>query len=138
NNNIKLQRNLIDRTNNTRKPQHFPHFGVCNAKGRLPGFKCAAPMRSARRYGTNPARRSAYFYSLTGQNPMRTIANLLWKILKWALIALIFLIVLVFVIAKVPAVQNYILGHGINYFNSKSEGELQVGRLTMNLPFHVG
>ncbi|HLV53425.1 MAG TPA: hypothetical protein VKY29_05350, partial [Cryomorphaceae bacterium] len=69
---------------------------------------------------------------------MRTIANLLWKILKWALIALIFLIVLVFVIAKVPAVQNYILGHGINYFNSKSEGELQVGRLTMNLPFHVG
>lgn len=69
---------------------------------------------------------------------MRKILRVLWKIIKWLLIVLAILAALVFVIAKVPAVQKYIIGHGVEYFNNKTGGELTVQDISLNLPFHAG
>ena len=69
---------------------------------------------------------------------MRKVLRVLWKIIKWLLIVVAFLVALVFVIAKVPAVQKYIVGHGVGYFNKKTGGELAVQDISLNLPFHVG
>ncbi len=69
---------------------------------------------------------------------MRKILRVLWKIIKWLLIVLAILVALIFVIAKVPAVQKYIIGYGVEYFNKKTGGELAIHDISLNLPFHAG
>jgi len=64
--------------------------------------------------------------------------RIIWKVFKWTLFALFFLFLLIFIIWKVPAVHDYAVKKGTEYFNDKTGGDLSIGGVDLKLPFYIG
>ncbi|NEN25126.1 hypothetical protein G3O08_16620 [Cryomorpha ignava] len=68
---------------------------------------------------------------------MRKVFRILWKVVKWVLLSVIFLLILIAIIVKVPAVHDFLLQKGTTYFNEKTGGNLSIAEIDLRIPGYV-
>lgn len=68
---------------------------------------------------------------------MKKVLRFLWKLVKWVLLSVILLLVLVAIVVKVPAVHDYLLHKGTEFFNEKTGGNLSVESIDLRIPTYV-
>lgn len=64
--------------------------------------------------------------------------RVLGKILKWSFIIVILVFLILFIVWKVPAVHDYAVQKGTEFFNNKTGGKLSIGEVDLRLPFFIG
>jgi len=65
---------------------------------------------------------------------LRRIGTLTLKIFLWIIGILIFLILLLFVLIRVPAVQNFAKNKAVNYLEGKIGTKVEINKISLNLP----
>ena len=65
---------------------------------------------------------------------MKNYGILSLKIILWILGTIVFLILLLFVLIRVPAVQNFARGKAVNFLENKIGTKVEINRLSLNLP----
>ena len=60
------------------------------------------------------------------------------KVLKGILIFWLVIFLLIFIVWNVPAVHDYAVGKGIDYFNETTGGELSIGEVDLRIPYFIG
>ncbi|MEM9050701.1 MAG: hypothetical protein AAGC47_01510, partial [Bacteroidota bacterium] len=60
------------------------------------------------------------------------------KVLKGILIFWLVVFLLIFIVWKVPAVHDYAVGKGVDYFNEITGGELSITKVDLRLPYFIG
>ena len=68
---------------------------------------------------------------------MKKILRFLWKLVKWILLSILLVLVLVAVVVKVPAVHNFLLHKGTEFFNEKTGGDLTIESIDLRIPSYV-
>ncbi|WP_040298714.1 translocation/assembly module TamB domain-containing protein [Arcticibacter svalbardensis] len=65
---------------------------------------------------------------------MRRFGTLTLKIILWIIGILIFLVLLVFVLIRVPAVQNFAKNKAVSYLEGKIGTKVEINKISLNLP----
>lgn len=65
---------------------------------------------------------------------MRRFGTLTLKIILWIIGIIIFLVLLVFVLIRVPAVQNWARGKAVTYLEGKIGTKVEINRISLDLP----
>lgn len=68
---------------------------------------------------------------------MKKVLRFLWKLVKWVLLSVILLLILIAVVVKVPAVHDFLLHKGTEYFNEKTGGNLSIESIDLRIPTYV-
>ncbi len=74
------------------------------------------------------------FYSGTKRTDLKKYSTLALKIVLWVIGILIFLVLLIFVLIRVPAVQNAVKGQVVHYLEKKIGTRVEIGRVSLDLP----
>ncbi|HCN85253.1 MAG TPA: hypothetical protein DIT07_16785 [Sphingobacteriaceae bacterium] len=65
---------------------------------------------------------------------MKKYGILTLKVLLWLISSLVFLVLLTFLLIRVPVVQNFVLQKTVNYLEGKLKTKVEINRITLDLP----
>ncbi len=68
---------------------------------------------------------------------MRRVLVVLWRIIKWTFLSVLALLFLLVVLVNIPAVHDYALAKGTEYFNEQTGGNLSVASIDLRLPYYI-
>lgn len=64
----------------------------------------------------------------------KTVARKILKIFAWIIGIFIFLVLLVYILIQIPAVQNYAKGKVVSYLQNKIKTKVEIGKLSLDFP----